>query len=330
MKWKKNMDPVDFSPVGHWLVESEDGSIQPMDQPYFKATQIAEGTWAVLSDGDHTFVLEGDDELIAIDSGSGCGNIRAFCQTLSPKPLYRLLNTHYHFDHTAQNYLFDCVYMSEKCYQNRCRPFAMYREIDFPDDYPVVFIKAGDTINLSGRELEVLGVENHCEGSLQFLDRKARILFTGDEVHGHFFDCNKSVSNCYQQLAILKKYRPFYDRICAGCGVFDAEYIDRYYEVLEYILSGHEHEGEADFPPFEDPYARVNEVDGKRVQARRCPHPADIEVGLRAAGREDLLEKNGGRAAIGMMRRLNPSGMFDRRLIRNGCTVNYYLNKIWE
>ena len=73
--------------------------------PYFKAEKIASGTWQVLSDGDYTYVLEGEDELICIDGGCGAGNIRAFCQSLSDKPLYRLLNTHNHFDHTASNYL---------------------------------------------------------------------------------------------------------------------------------------------------------------------------------------------------------------------------------
>jgi len=129
MRWKKNMDALDFSKFKDILLEDEDGGIQPMSQPYFKAKEIAPGTWQVLSHGDYTYVVEGDDEIVAIDSGMGAGNIREFCQTLSDKPLYRVLNTHNHFDHTMNNYLFDVVYMSEKCYEGRCRAFGDYADM---------------------------------------------------------------------------------------------------------------------------------------------------------------------------------------------------------
>ena len=74
MRWKKNMEPIDHSCLHDILIEDEEGNIQPMDEPYFKAKEIAPGTWQVLSDGDYTYVLEGDDELICIDGGSGAGS----------------------------------------------------------------------------------------------------------------------------------------------------------------------------------------------------------------------------------------------------------------
>ena len=33
MKWKRNMEPVDFSSLHGILLEDSDGNIQPMDQP---------------------------------------------------------------------------------------------------------------------------------------------------------------------------------------------------------------------------------------------------------------------------------------------------------
>ena len=103
MRWKKNMQPLDWSRYSNILIEDEDGNIQPMSEPYYKAKQLAEGVWQVLTDGDYSYVLEGDDELLVIDSGMGAGNLREFVQTLSDKPCYRLLNTHNHFDHTCNN-----------------------------------------------------------------------------------------------------------------------------------------------------------------------------------------------------------------------------------
>ena len=152
------MEPIDFSALHGNLIEDDEGNIQQMDEPYYRAKEVAAGVWQVLSDGDYTYVLEGDEELLCIDGGSGAGNI-----------------------HTANNYLFDVTYMSEKCYPHRCEPFGEYTALAYPDDYPVVFLKDGDIFNLKGRELEVFNIEEHCSGSLQFLDRKSRILFCGDE-----------------------------------------------------------------------------------------------------------------------------------------------------
>ncbi len=329
--WKKNMEPVSFEKLSGFLVEDYEGNIQPMSEPYFKATELAPGTWQVLSDGDYTYVLEGEDEAICIDSGSGAGNIREFCQTLTDKPIYRILNTHCHFDHTAQNYLFDAVYMSPKSYPGRCRPFAILNAIeDWCDDYPVVFINGGEIFPLKGRPLEILNEENHAVGSLQFLDRQSRILFIGDEVHGNFLDCYGPVEHVAGILRRFKALRPYYDRIAAGCGVWDAVYIDKYLEILEYILDGHEHEGEEDFIPFEDVYASVEEIDGKPVIHRRCPPAYALKQRLikTEIGRK-LIEQNHGRAAVGMGRRLSPDGPWDRRMVKDGFIVNYYLNKIW-
>ena len=87
LKWKKGMGPLDLSSLTD-LIEDFEGNIQPESEPYFKATKLADGVWSVLSNGDYTYVLEGDDELLCIDSGMGAGSIRDFCQSLCPeKPL---------------------------------------------------------------------------------------------------------------------------------------------------------------------------------------------------------------------------------------------------
>ena len=167
MRWKRNMQPLDWSRYSGTLIEDAEGNIQPMSEPYYKAKQLAEGVWQVLTDGDYSYVIEGDDETIVIDSGMGAGNLREFVQTLTDKPVYRLLNTHNHFDHTCNNYLFDVVYMSEKCYAGRAQSFGALADLEVPDDYPVVFLKDGDTIDLGNRVLEVYNIEEHCIGSLQ-------------------------------------------------------------------------------------------------------------------------------------------------------------------
>lgn len=330
MQWKRNMKGLDLSTLEDIILEDVQGNLQSRSEPYFKAELIAPGTWQVLSDGDYTYVVEGEDELIAIDSGMGAGNIRSYCQSLSDKPLYRLLNTHNHFDHTANNYQFDVVYMSPKSYEGRCQPFGDFTGLHIPADYPVVFLQDGDIINLKGRELEVLNIEEHCSGSLQFLDRKARILFCGDELNGNFFDSRISVEHSFRNVKRWLAYRKDYDLLCAGNGVHDASYVERYYETLKYILEGHEHEGVALYVPYEDPRATTEQLNGKKVHPRRSPNMAFVAEIMKQSGFEEHLALTEGRGCFCFMRKLGPDGMFDRQIERNGCRVCYYLNRIWD
>ncbi|MDO5423839.1 MAG: MBL fold metallo-hydrolase [Eubacteriales bacterium] len=331
MRWKKNMEPIDFSALHEYLLEDEEGKILPMDVPYFKEKQIAPGTWQILSHGDYSYLIEGEDEAIVIDSGIGAGSIRAFCQTLTEKPIYRMLLTHNHYDHTVNNYLFDVVYMSEKCYEKRWDPMgSMMQVLDVPSDYPVVFLKHGDVVNLKGRELEVLNIEEHCTGSLQFLDRKERILFCGDELNGNFFDSRISVEHSFRNVVEWKKLRGAYDTLCAGNGIHDAVYVDRYYETLKYILEGHAEEGKEYYVPHEDARSKVRELDGKPVHLRRSPDMDFVPEAMRQAGMERFLELTDGRGCFCFLRKLTADGMFDRQLEKNDCKVCYYLNRIWD
>lgn len=330
MKWKKGMGALDFSSLHDILIEDDDGNVQPMDQPYFKAKEIAKGTWQVLSDGDYIYVVEGEDETIVIDTGHAAGNLREFCQSLTDKPIYRVLNTHNHFDHTMSNYQFDCVYMSEKCYAGRCQKFAPFDHIDVPDDYPVVFLKDGDVINLKGRPLEVYNIEEHCYGSLQFLDRKERILFCGDELNGNFFDSRISVEHSYRNLRRWSSFRDAYDTLCAGNGIHDAVYVDRYLKTAEYLLSGHEHEGKEFYVPHEDTVVSRQEIDGKRVMKRRSPNMESLREPLIAAGFAEALKYNHDRGCFCYTRKLAPDGIFDRQIEINDCRFCYYENRIWE
>ena len=225
---------------------------------------------------------------------------------LTDKPIYRMLLTHCHFDHTANCYLFDAVYMSEKSYKRRNEPMGEFaqRGMSFPDDYPVVFIKDGDVIDLGNRQLEVFNIEEHAIGSLQFLDRKTRILFCGDELNGNFFDSRISVETLFRNVARWKSFRDAYDLLAAGNGLHDAIYVDRYYDTLKYILSGHENEGVEHYIPYNDRFASIDELDGKPVYARRAPHFRSLNELLIAAGYEEDLKANGGRACFNLLRML--------------------------
>ncbi len=331
MDWKKNPELIDFSPLHDYLLEDEDGNILPADVPYFKEKKIAPGTWQILSHGDYIYLVEGEDEAIVIDSGIGCGNIREFCQSLTNKPVWRMLLTHNHYDHTLNCYLFDAVYMSPKCYEKRWDSMgSVYGALKVPTDYPVVFLHHGDVIDLGGRQLQVLNIEEHCRGSLQFLDKKERILFCGDELNGNFCDSRISVEHTFRNMCAWKALRGDYDTLCAGNGIHTAEYVDRYYDTLKYILEGHIGEGKEYYVPQMDDRAKVSELDGKKVHLRRSPDMDMVVDLMRAAGMEKHLENSGGLGCFCWLRKLTPDGAFDRQLEMNDCRVCYYINRIWD
>ena len=68
---------IDFSCKRDIYLQDEFGDIQSMAEPYFRKEQIAPGTWLIRSDGDFSYLVEGESEAVLIDSGYGCGNIRA-------------------------------------------------------------------------------------------------------------------------------------------------------------------------------------------------------------------------------------------------------------
>ena len=70
--------------VGNALfIEDEEGNRTPMSEPYYRVLEIAPKTWRILSDGDFSYLLEGEEgDAILIDSGYGAGNIREYCKSL--------------------------------------------------------------------------------------------------------------------------------------------------------------------------------------------------------------------------------------------------------
>ena len=264
---------IDFSCKHDIWLEDEDGSLQRMDQPFFRAWPIAPGTWQILSDGDFSYMIEGEDEALLIDSGYGAGDIRAFAQSLSDKSLSRICHTHDHFDHTANNSYFDLAYMSRETRELATRPFPSFSGIDFPRDYPVQEVTDGDVIPLRGRDLRVFFIPDHAVGSLAFLDERARILFSGDEFMAHGKALHGSVAHWAQMLEKLMPFRDRFDHLCAGAWpMMDASIVDNQLACARHILAGNE--GERAQPGRFPGEERVD-AERRRIWKRRIPHPGD-------------------------------------------------------
>lgn len=266
------MKEIDFSCKHDRLIRRPDGRLVPMDQPCYEATEIAPGTWQILSSGDYHYLLAGDGEAIAIDTGYGAGNLREFLEELCGLPVKSVINTHDHFDHTANNGYFDLAYMAEETIALATLPFPSFAGIDFPKAPAVKAVGDGHIIPLPGRELEIIKIPDHAVGSIAILDRKQRLLFTGDEFMPGIKWLNGTVESFLRNMKKLMAHRHEFDRLCGGPGIMDAEEADIHFEAAKLMLTG-EHGEKA--PPKSPPSLENEIVEGHIVYDCRAPHPED-------------------------------------------------------
>lgn len=142
-------------------------------------------------------LVVGEERAVLIDTGFGIGNLKALVETLTDKP-YDVFNTHFHGDHTLGNVQFDRVFIHRfdlmplaDSMTPAGRKAFIPQEADYytPDDVPpfkpygIVPVRQGFTFDLGGGEtLELIHIPGHSAGCSGLLDRKRRILFSGDAV----------------------------------------------------------------------------------------------------------------------------------------------------
>lgn len=283
---------IDFSSKHNVLIRNEDGTFSRMDEPYFKSWKLDEGTWRILSSGDYSYLLEAEEEALAIDSGYGAGNIREYMQTLTDKPVRRIANTHDHFDHTANNSYFEEAFMSEACVPLATRPFPSFAGILFPKDYPITVLKDMDYIPLKGRELQAISIPDHAVSSMAFLDEKHRILFSGDEFMMGRKMLHGGVAHWKNCMEKLMSVRDKFDIMYGGAFTTDASVVDKMLICAENALkTGGQPMGEGPGgkkgPKMGGPEFSA---DGMIIYDRMAPHPEDR--GPMGGGKRENMRKS--------------------------------------
>ncbi|HLJ35510.1 MAG TPA: MBL fold metallo-hydrolase, partial [Ktedonobacteraceae bacterium] len=76
---------------------------------WFEVQQLDPGVHLISEPGHvNSFLIQGTNSAILFDTGLGVANIRKVAEELSDNPLL-VVNSHYHFDHTGGNRLFDDI-----------------------------------------------------------------------------------------------------------------------------------------------------------------------------------------------------------------------------
>ena len=188
-------------------------------------------TWIInfMNGTENMYLLEGDEKALLIDTGYGVGNLRAYIEKLTDKPIL-VANTHYHPDHAAGNGEFEQVHMSKGAELDKASvensdmvPFDITK-LPHPD-YEKVYVGDGDTIELGNRTIEILDVKPaHCNSSLFFLDRSHRMFFCGDDMEAAqviLFDNSHNPDINYDLKTILDNFLENTERILSLSNEFD-------------------------------------------------------------------------------------------------------------
>lgn len=226
----------------------------------YKAWEAKEGTWFIsfMNGSQNMYLLQGEDKALLLDTGYGAGNLRAFVEKLTDKPIL-VANTHYHPDHAGGNGEFEEVFMSKGAILDSTSvesphavPFDLAR-LPFKD-YKKTYLAEGDKIDLGGRVIEVLEArEAHCSSSLFFLDRRERMVFCGDDLESTqvimfgnsknpdlVYDLKERLLNMKYNLCRLKDLQDVYDWILPnhnGAPIAKS-YIDDYIQLVDAVFDG--------------------------------------------------------------------------------------------
>ena len=175
------------------------------DQDWFEVYRVADDVYAIYEPGQFeevmSFLIVGDDRALLFDTGLGIGDMRRVVDQLTDRDVV-VLNSHTHYDHIGGNYQFDTIYGRDTAYTRRraagsdaaavagfLREGWVWKDLPpgfNPADYRsrpfdvTRIVDEGDSIDLGGRELEIINTPGHAPDSICLLDRQNRLLFTGD------------------------------------------------------------------------------------------------------------------------------------------------------
>ena len=239
---------------------------QPMDQGQmemifgsYMSWMAKPGTWVIsfVNGTQFLFLLEGEEKALLIDTGYAIGNLRRYVEQLTDKPIL-VINTHFHPDHSGGNGEWEEVMVSEDYALDAPSVEETYgdlKALPYPD-YRKILLKDGDEIDLGGRIIKVMKVNNaHCHSHLYLLDTRERMLFMGDEMDSwqvllyenssnpeleRIEDLDRTLQNYRKNLELARSLDSEYDWLIGNHNgfVFDKSYIDDFMGLVDGVYTG--------------------------------------------------------------------------------------------
>lgn len=208
--------------------------------------QIDAHTWegnGHLMANETLYLIEGEERAILLDAGTDIKELDKIVAGITSKPV-TLIATHVHPDHTGKS--IDCfpeIYINAADMVNVAEMMPNYKGA-------IKYLRDGETIDLGGRQIEVIFTPGHTPGSTTFIDRAAGYGFSGDAFgSGNLLlitNCSTLILTCQRMSAYMQKYgiQKLYPGHYMGKNVETMERVINLGEMAQGLLEG-KYQGEA-------------------------------------------------------------------------------------
>lgn len=233
-------------------------------QNFYQIKKLEEDTYHITDIfGDYIYLLMGTETAALIDTGMGLPGLLHIIRTLTSKPII-VLHTHGHLDHVGGDHEFEEIYL----HPNDESVFAQHRSGTYRQKISTLAAEAGLTFKpeiladiispcpavktkpfteetifqLGGRQLEVIETPGHTQGSVCFLDRQRKQLYSGDTVCAIgvmlSFPCSTPIEVYLASLHKLQSMEPHIKAIYPGHHKvpLDTTYFTQYTECAKALL----------------------------------------------------------------------------------------------
>jgi glyoxylase-like metal-dependent hydrolase (beta-lactamase superfamily II) len=211
---------------------------------WYEIHRIRPDTYAIYEPGQFeeviSYLILGERRALLFDTGLGIGNMQAAVAAVTDLPLW-VLNSHSHYDHIGGNHQFDGLY-------GRDTEYTRSRQQGLPNEevaqavtdgwiwkpVPAGFDRAtyhirpytidrvvdeGFEFDLGGRTLQVLVTPGHAPDAVCLLDRRNRLLFTGDTFYPaplYTHIAGADFDSYHRSAARLAELQPLVDYLLPG------------------------------------------------------------------------------------------------------------------
>lgn len=238
-----------------------------MQNKFFSTDKLSDSVTRIHGmGGELCYLIEGNERALLIDGLTGVGSLKAFVRELTELPVM-MAATHGHIDHVGAAWEYGEVFINPDDIALMYTPhhsepagrlgFASAPSFtgepkrtvptlaDVPAPRPVKTypIYEGDIFDLGGIQIEVIQVPGHTQGTVVFLDRAARVVYSGDACNANTLLClpgSTTIEEYKESLLHFKTFQKDFDVMYGGHGAAAVPntIIDDGIAMCERILAG--------------------------------------------------------------------------------------------